>query len=431
MIHEAQSKGLRALFIRTTHSDFIYPLASLVIQLSVGLLFGHVYDQRISMATGYLVATGQNPYIPQDLTGIFHNPAFQGMTSVGYPPPWPMLMGFIYLISYAVIPNLLLYNLAIKLPIIAANFGLAYLVRRVLEERTGDAALSRKAWTFLLFNPFLLYFTTAWGQFDSLVALMTLLALVLLDRQKDEPAALLLALAISFKPISIPVVLAAMVYLWGKPWLRLVRFLVILAASGALFCIAPFILFGWDASPVLQNWNAQFTVSGGMSLMTFYEQLRNTYLLPGRWWLLGLAWIPAVCLGTLLLPPSKQNFTDLLKKSLVLILIFYLTRTWLSEPNLSLVLAMVLILTHLGELPNFTLTMTWAMPLIFTIFNTSPPQLLFPIQPDLMTRLFQWMDVYRHARLEARMVLVIPWQITGWWMVVRGYRKGASPAIAD
>jgi len=160
--------------------DRIPLLSSFLLQLILGLLFGHAYDQRINMATGYLVASGQDPYIPLDLSGIFHNPAFQGMTTIGYPPPWPVMLGVIYLCSYAVFHNLLLYNLAIKLPIIAANLGLAYLVRGVLKDCGAEPAVSRKAWIFMLFNPFLLYFTTAWGQFDSLVALLTLAALVLL-----------------------------------------------------------------------------------------------------------------------------------------------------------------------------------------------------------------------------------------------------------
>ncbi len=58
---------------------------SVLLQLALGLLFGHAYDMPILMATGYLVATGQNPYLAQDLSGLFHNSAFRGLTSVGYP----------------------------------------------------------------------------------------------------------------------------------------------------------------------------------------------------------------------------------------------------------------------------------------------------------------------------------------------------------
>src|SRR5512143_3871702 len=91
---------------------------SIMVQILLGLYFGHVYDMRIFMATGYLVGTGQNPYIPQDLSAVFHNPTFQAITTVGYPPPWPLVLGGIYRVVYSIAPNLLVYNGVIKLPLI-------------------------------------------------------------------------------------------------------------------------------------------------------------------------------------------------------------------------------------------------------------------------------------------------------------------------
>jgi hypothetical protein len=398
-------------------------LLSLILQLTVGFMFGHVYDQRINMATGYLVASGRDPYIPLDLTGVFHNPAFQGMTTIGYPPPWPILLGLIYLLSYAIIPKLLLYNLAIKLPIIAANLGLAYLGRAVLKDCGAEPTVSRRAWIFMLFNPFLLYFTSAWGQFDSLVALLTLAALVLLDRKRLVISSILLALAISLKPTPIAVVLVVMVYLWGSPWKRLIRYMVSFCLSMLAFCVLPFIIFRWDVSPILHGWNAQFSVSGGMSLTTLYELFKDTYQLPGNWWLLGFAWLPAILIALLWMKTGERGLVHLIKQSLAMILIFFLTRTWLSEQNITLILSIVLILTALGELPKLTLTATWVLPLIFTVFNTSPPQLLFPILPELMAKQLQWMDIYRNARLVLRMMVVIPIHVAGWWMVILCLRK--------
>ena len=401
-------------------------LLSIGLQLALGLLFGHAYDMRIYMATGYLVSTGQDPYIAQDLSTVFHNPAFQGMTSIGYPPPWALVDGLIYRLSYALVPNLFLYNLAIKLPIIASNVGLAYLVAAILRHLGAEAVVTRRAWIFILFNPFLLYFATAWGQFDSLVALLTLLALVMLYYQRIELSAILLVLAISFKPTPVAITLAAVIFLMGKSWKQVLRFMAAFLAGIFAFCIAPFMLFGWDATPILQNWNAQFTVGGGMTIMSFYELLSDTYALPGWWWLLGIAWIIAIPIGAWLMRRSGHGFVDLLKMSLGLTLIFFLTRTWLSEPNIILILPMVLILTSLGELPNLTLLAVWTLPLIFTVFNTSPPQLLWLTFPELTDKLLHWMDTFRSARLIARTVTVIPWLVVGWYMVVRCYRKSLS-----
>jgi hypothetical protein len=412
---------------RFATQDLSILLLSVVIQLVLGGLFGHFYDVRIFMATGYLVGTGQNPYIPQDLTAVFNNSSFQGMTTVGYPPPWPLMLGLLYRSVYTVFPNLLVYNLAIKIPIIMANIGLAYLVANILRNLGAETAIIRRAWIFLLFSPFLLYFTSAWGQFDSIVALLSLLSLVLLQPGKLKSSALLLALAISFKPIALPILPVAIVYLMGKSLRPAINYSIVFFASLILFCVVPFIIFGWSPTPIIQGWNAHFTVGGGMSFMTFFELLKDSYKLPGQWWLLGLAWIPALGIGVLALKPGITGFVDLLKKSTALILVFFLTRTWLSEPNVILILPFVVILTSIGELDSLFLVALWILPLIFTIFNASPPQLLFPNFPEAMGRILKGADDFRTARLFIRTALVVPWQILGWWIIITLFRRSSAP----
>jgi Gpi18-like mannosyltransferase len=409
--------------------EILLVLASIGLQLVLGWFFGHAYDIRIFMATGYLVATGRDPYILIDLRSVFNNPAFIGMTSIGYPPPYPLLLGLIYLLFYAPTHNFLLYNLGIKLPVIIANIILAYLVRNILRDQSASLKVQRNAWLFMLFNPFLLYFTTAWGQFDSILALLTLLALLLLSQKKLVLSAVLLSLAIALKPTPVPVVLAAVVYLWEPPWRRLVTFLGTFSITLLALCVLPFFIFGWDASPILNGWNTQFTVSGGMSLTTLYELIAGIYVLPGAWWLLGVVWLPALLIGAALMRRGDHGFIPLLKNSLALILIFFLTRTWLSEQNLALILPIVLILVCLDQLPALMFYAVWVLPLIFTVFNTSPAQLLFPILPGLMDKLLQWADLFRWERLWARMLVVIPWQVAGWWMVVHCLKR-ERPASA-
>jgi hypothetical protein len=118
---------------------------------------------------------------------------------------------------------------------------------------------------------------------------------------------------------------------------------------------------------------------------------------------------------------------DLLRKSAALILVVFLTRTWLSEPNIILLLPFLVILVSLGELNPLALTAIWLVPLFFTVFNTSPPQLLFPSVPEAMKKTLRWSDEFRNLRLLLRSALVIPWQIAGWWIVVTCLRKKQLP----
>jgi hypothetical protein len=274
----------------------------------------------------------------------------------------------------------------------------------------------------MLLNPFLLYSTAAWGQFDSIVALLSLAALVLLDSGKVKTSAILLALAFGFKPTALPLIIVPFFYLKRKSSRQVFIYYFFLFFSGLLFCVAPFFILGWDPSPIIRNWNAHFVVGGGISFMTFLELIQDSYRLPGNWWLLGILWIPALGFTAYTLRSGIVGFKDLLKKSTALIMVFFLTLAWLSETNIVLILPFILILTSIGEFDQLTLTAIWILPLIFGFFNTGIAQLFFPSMPAIMDKLLKLAEDYRTVRLVAKLVIVIPWQIVGWWIVYRSFR---------
>jgi len=400
---------------------------SVVLQIALAVLLGHSRDTRMFMATGYLVGSGHSPYMPVDLTAVFHHVGFQAISVVGYPPPWPLVLGLVYRGTYALGHNFIVYNLAIKLPVIAASIGLAYLVAAVLENLGAARAVVRKAWAFLLLNPFLLYVGAAWGQIDAIVAFLAVAALVLLYARRPAASALVLALAVCFKPVAAPLLLVVLAYQAGRSARRTARYAAVFAAGVFAFYVAPFFVFGWDSSP-LRQLNAHFIMSGAMSFMTVVRLVRDPLLMQGHWWLLGLAWIPALVVAVLALRRGVGGFDDLVKKSTALVLVFYLTRTWLAEPNIVLLLPLVLILTSLGELDRRALTAVWLIPLVFTLFNASPLQLLFVAWPQAMESSLAFVARYGDATLVVRAVLVIAWQVVGWWIVVTCFRRPRAAA---
>jgi len=410
------------------HSPWIL-LLGIGLQLILGLFLGHLFETRFYMATGYLVGTGQNPYVPQDLSAVFGNAYFKGISSFGYPPPWALLLGLIYKGVYAAAPHFLLYNLALKIPIIAANIALSYLVSGILGKMGASPEASRRAWVFMLLNPFLLFASAAWGQIDSVVALLSLLALLRLDSAKWSASALLLALAVSVKPTALPLVPVVLAYLWGrsKPWTM--RYLAIFTLSLLLFCASPFIILGWDPGIILRNWNAHFIVAGCMSFVSFFELTHNSLFLTGHWRWLGYLWAPALGVALYALRSGIADFEDLLRKSLALLLVFFLTRTWMSEPNILLIIPFILILTSMGRLDRFTLTAAWSLPLIFGVFNSSAAMLLFPSMPGTMDKLCAFGETFRTARLSFRTLVVIPWLIVGWRAAFLCFRK--TPAVVS
>jgi hypothetical protein len=402
---------------------------SIVLQLALGLLFGHSYDTRIFLATGYLVGTGHDPYVAQNLSAVFPHVGFSVIASVGYPPPWPLLLGLIYRAVYAVAPGFLVYNLAVKIPVIAANVGLAYLVGAILRDRGASAAVSRRAWTLLLLNPLLLYVGAAWGEIDAIVALLALAALALLCARRYDWSAVLLALAVCVKPTALPLLPAALVFLAGRSFPRAVRYGAVCVGGVLLFYVAPFFVLGWSRAPFTRRLNAHFVQQGTMSYMAVVRLFRDPLQTQGRWWLLGLLWIPALAVGVVVaLRRGDGSLEDLLEKGVALALIVFLTRTWLAETNVVLIVPLVLILTSLGALDRRALTAVWLLPLVFTLFNASPLQLLWVAFPGAMQTGLDWVGRYSDVTLIARAAVVVAWQVTGWWIVVVCLRGGRARA---
>jgi hypothetical protein len=404
-------------------SDRLLLAGSAILQVVLGLTLGHAYDMRIFMATGYLVGTGQNPYIAQDLSSVFLNSTFQGITSFGYPPPWSLMLGLIYLVTYRILPNFLLYNLAIKLPLIAANLCLAALVARILERLGASKETCRRAWIFMLFNPMLLAFSSAWGQFDGLVALLSLWSIYLLSERKLICPAVLLALAIACKPVALPMLAVVFVYLAGKSLKKSVLFFAIFSAGMVFFCLGPFALFGWSLATILEHWNFHLTVGGGLSFMTLLKTWDQSYQLGGSWQIMGWVWVPALGIATWQLRPGIDGLRELIKGSTALLLVFYLWRAWVSEPNILLVLPMVLILACVNELKPISLVAMWVLPLVFGFFNTSLAQLFFPGTPGVMKALLKLAVEFNPARYIMLSIVVVAWLAAGWWIILQCFGK--------
>jgi hypothetical protein len=70
----------------------------------------------------------------------------------------------------------------------------------------------------------------------------------------------------------------------------------------------------------------------------------------------------------------------------------------------------------------------WVIPLLFTVFNASPLQLLFVAFPHAMESSLTVFARYESTTLIVRAALVIAWQVAGWWVVVSCLRR--APALA-
>jgi Gpi18-like mannosyltransferase len=409
------------------HSDFVAVFLSILVQVPLAFFLGHYYDQRSFIDTGYLVSSGLNPYIPHTIT-VFSNPHLIGVNPIiGYPPLWPLLLGAIYRLTYSLTANLFLYNFAIKIPVIVANIALAYATKNVMQRLNMPLNRIRFAWLFLLFNPFTLLTTTAWGQFDTLIALLCVVSLYFLSKGKVVKSSILLSLSIVLKPISLPLIGLPLLFSTSNNRRKNLCYILITFAMVVGLAVLPFNLLGWMAPSSPDQVTSYFRMADSMTLFSLVEVIQNTAVLPVGLEFLGYLWIPALMVGYYLVyrnPP--KTMIELAEKAIVLLLIFFLTRTWLSEPNLNLIISLAL-LTVIAKDMNFrNFAFLWVIPLVFMFLNTSAQQLFFLVSPSAISNLAQLDQSIRFWRLLAKFIVVVVWQIFAWRLVIKILNRKSS-----
>ncbi len=408
--------------------DFLLVLSSILVQIPLAIFLGHYYDERTFMDAGFLVSSGLNPYQPHLITVFSSNPDLIGINPIiGYPPLWPLLLGLIYRLSYNIVPNLFLYNFAIKIPVIASNIGLAYVTKAVLKQLGASERKVQAAWLFLLFNPFILLTTAAWGEFDTLIALLCVASLYLLSKGMVGKSALLLSLSVVLKPISLPLLGLPLLFSPTKNWRKILTYILICVVVVLTFWFLLFNLLGWMAPSSANQVTSYFSVAGGMTLFNIVEIIQNTTTLPAGLGFLGYIWIPALLIGYYVVyrnPP--KTFNELAKAAVGLLLIFFLTRSWLSEPNMDVLIPLALLALPSKQMNFRNFTFLWVIPLVFMFLNTSFPQLFFLVSPSIIASLAQADRYIRSWRLIARFIVVVVLQVFAWRLVIEMLNRKKS-----
>jgi hypothetical protein len=135
---------------------------------------------------------------------------------------------------------------------------------------------------------------------------------------------------------------------------------------------------------------------------------------------LGYLWIPALLIGYYLVyrnPP--KSMPELAEKALLLLLIFFLTRTWLSEPNINLVISLALLALAQKKLNFQNFGFIWIIPLVFMFFNFALPQLFFLVSPSIISNLAELDRYILEWRLVGKFVVAVFWQVLAWRLVIK------------
>jgi len=162
-----------------------------------------------------------------------------------------------------------------------------------------------------------------------------------------------------------------------------------------------------------------------MTPFNIVEILQDTVTLPSALAILGYIWIPALIFGYYLVyrdPP--KTFNELTQKAIGIMLIFFLTYSWLSEPYVIVVIVLALLALPLTKTNFRNFHFLWVIPLIFMILTTNFFQLFFLVSPQsLVSTGLQVEHNIRDWRLIARFLIVVVWQVFAWRLVYELFKR--------
>ncbi len=214
------------------------------------------YDMKVWLDTGYWINHGINIYLPDN--------------HMGYPPLWALWCSVAYGVFSWAGNNVELWRLTVKLPMILAQFALAFVMWRFATERF-DKKVAGKVFWFTLTCSFFIYIGVLWGQINILSALLTFLAFYAVAKNRAGLGAILLGLAVTLKIYPLITLPAFLAYVYKNKDLRETgKFLLYACVVPVLFTLGFFALSGWDIMYFLRTifyWTPAFEASNPTQIM--------------------------------------------------------------------------------------------------------------------------------------------------------------------
>jgi hypothetical protein len=115
-------------------------------------------------------------------------------------------------------------------------------------------------------------------------------------------------------------------------------------------------------------------------------------------------------------PP--KTFNELTQKAIGIMLIFFLTYSWLSEPYINVVIVLALLALPYTKVNFRNFHFLWVIPLIFMVLTTNFFQLFFLVSPSIIASLAHADLDIRSWRLIASFIVAVVFQIFAWRLVV-------------
>jgi hypothetical protein len=233
-----------------------------------------------------------------------------------------------------------IWRFVIKLPLIIANLALAYAVGRFASNQFNQKTGTTVFFVVLTWS-FFIFIGAAWGQINTLSALVTFLAFSAMINQQTTKSGILLGIAVTLKISPLVVFPAFFAYVLKKRDRREAgKFTLWVFALPVLFTTTVFTVFQWNIvyflktifywTPVFES-NAPQIQGGLMNIWSFASLLKADV---SSLWYLRLVWVPILLVGFLywLRRPRLEKW-DLNLSIITLYLLFMISYAWVPEQS--------------------------------------------------------------------------------------------------
>jgi hypothetical protein len=407
-----------------THDIFILVFIAFTIRLILLPFTGDDHDTWIWHKIGRsIVDLHMNPY---DYNLI--NPKL-ATDPYSYPIPWALFCALAYYL-YTFYPTTEAMLFFQKLPLAIADVAIGILVGRLTYLFTGKVKLERVAMALYLFNPYAVFVSSIYNQFDSLPSLFCMLALFFFLKGRKDLSALSLGVAIAFKEY--PVILLPTFLIFEQNWKRRIRYLLF-GLTPIIILSIPFLALNYQsylyAFTFQHTWAGNFTYWALIYSFFGVPRYRGEELLPQQ-----IAWvndafvlIVMVCLYLFLSRSQKEVSHGLPKSLLATILVFFSSYRFIqnNHPIWGIPFSIIDGVTRNRRFGLFW----WNLPL-FIYLSLYWWYFLYP-RPDFLVELFKygiWHDLRGIVACVIFPIFTIAYFIT---LFGRGYFKFPSPNFPD
>ncbi len=300
---------------------------------------------------------------------------------IGYLPLWPLWCSVSYQVFSWMGGNTEIWRLTIKLPLILAQFALAFAMWKFAERRFSESA--GKIFWFGLTWIFFIYIGALWGQLNMLSALLTFLAFYAIISRKTAIGAILLGIAIALKTYPLIVAPAFAVYIWkNRERTETGKFLLITGAVPLIYTLAFFSAYQWDVLYLLKTvfyWAPVYDVNptqmmGGCMNFWSFASLLNVDI--SQISILRFIWIPILAAAVVYwLKKHEISESDFNISVISLYVLFMLSYAWVPEQTFLDLLPFVFLQIFCYRPKKFhvlMLALVQGLVFAFSVFNWGP-----------------------------------------------------------